>query len=144
MPFWNDQKGFTFISMLVSLTILALTLPFVHYALSTLQLKQTYTEALSVQQFLIHLHDDLISSSSVHVANNQLHIRFLDRNDNIEKTATLSQYNNSIRRQVDRKGHEIYLHQVSDVIFEEQTDAIFLTITKESGEVYEKTIYNAP
>ncbi|WP_080874599.1 competence type IV pilus minor pilin ComGF [Oceanobacillus timonensis] len=144
MPYWNNQKGFTLISMLVALTVLTLTLPFVHYALSTLSLKQTYTEALSMQQFFIHLHDDIIASTSIHVADNQLHIRFLDRNDNTEKTATFSQYNHSIRRQVNRQGHEIYLHDVSDVAFEEQTNAIFLTITKESGEVYEKTIYNAP
>ncbi|MFD1066240.1 competence type IV pilus minor pilin ComGF [Oceanobacillus locisalsi] len=143
-PFWNNQNGFTLISILVAFTILALTLPFVHYALSTLSFKQTYTEALSVQQFLIHLHDDVIASTSVHVADNQLHVRFLDRNDNTEKTATFSQYNRSIRRQVNRQGHEIYLHDVSDVVFEEQTNAIFLTITTESGDVYEKTIYNAP
>ncbi len=126
------------------MTILVLTLPFVYYALSTLQLKQAHTEALSVQQFFIQLHYEMISSTSAYVANNQLHIRFIDRNDGSEKTARFSQYNNAIRRQVNRSGHEIYLHQVSNVIFEEQTNAIFLTITKESGEVYEKTIYNYP
>lgn len=141
---WSNSKGFTFISMLISLTIVALTLPFIHYALSTLQLKQNYTEALSVQEFFIHLRDEIILSTSVHVANNQLYIRFTDLDDNVERTALFSQYNNSIRRQVNGQGHEIYLHQVADVVFEGHSNVILLTITGESGAVYEKTLYNYP
>jgi len=144
MRLWNNTKGFTLISMLVALTILVLTLPFVYYALSALQLKQTYTEALSVQQFFTQLHYDVMSSSSAHIANNQLYIRVTDGNDHTDRIARVSLYNNTIRRQVNGLGHEIYLRQVSDITFEEQTNAIFLTITKESGEVYEKTIYNYP
>lgn len=144
MRLWNNAKGFTLISMLVAMTILVLTLPFVYYALSALQLKQTNTEALSVQQFFIQLHYEVMSSSSVYVANNQLYIQFMERNDHTERVARVSLYNNTIRRQVNGLGHEIYLRQVSDITFEEQTNAILLTITKESGEVYEKTIYNYP
>lgn len=144
MRLWSNTKGFTLISMLIAMTILVLTLPFVSYALSALQLKQTYTESLSVQQFFIQLHNDVMSSSSAYVANNQLYIQFTDRSDHTERIARVSLYNNTVRRQVNGLGHEIYLRQVSDIIFEEQTNAIFLTITKESGEVYEKTIYNYP
>lgn len=144
MRLWSNTKGFTFISMLVAMTILVLTLPFVSYALSALQLKQTNTEALSVQQFFTQLHYDVMSSSSAHVANNQLYIRATDRNDHTESIARVSLYNNTIRRQVNGLGHEIYLRQVADITFEEQANAIFLTITKESCDVYEKTIYNYP
>lgn len=144
MHLWSNSKGFTLISMLIGMTILVLTLPFVYYALSTLQLKQNYTESLSVQQFFIQLRNEVIFSTSVHVADNQLYIRFIDRNDNQEKTAKFSQYNNSIRRQVNGQGHEIYLHKISNVRFEEQANAILFTITGESGAVYEKTLYNYP
>lgn len=141
---WSNTKGFTFISMLVAMTVLVLTLPFVSYALSALQLKQTNTEALSVQQFFTQLHYDVMSSSSAHVANNQLYIRAADRNDHTESIARVSLYNNTVRRQVNGLGHEIYLRQVADITFEEHANAIYLTITKESGDVYEKTIYNYP
>lgn len=144
MPFWSSDRGFTLISMLIAMTILVLTLPFVYYALSALQIKQTYTEALSVQQLFMQLRNDIIAASSADIADNQLYIRFIDQSDNIEKTARFSQYNNSIRRQINEQGHEIYLHQVSNVFFEEQSNAIFLTITMESGEVYEKTLYTYP
>ncbi|GEN87395.1 competence type IV pilus minor pilin ComGF [Oceanobacillus sp. FSL W8-0428] len=144
MQFWSSAHGFTLISMLIAMTILVLTLPFVYYALSTLQIKQTYTESLSIQQLFTQLRNDIISSTSAHIADNQLYIRFIDQSDNIEKTARFSQYNNSIRRQINGQGHEIYLHQVSNVVFEEQSNAIFLTITMESGEFYEKILYTYP
>lgn len=144
MQLWSNASGFTLISMLIAMTILVLTLPFVYYALSTLQIKQTYTESLSVQQLFLQLRNDIISSSSAHIADNRLYIRFIDPSDNIEKTARFSQYNNSIRRQINEQGHEIYLHEVSNAVFEKQSNIIFLTITMESGEVYEKTLYTYP
>lgn len=138
MVFWNSQSGFTFISMLIALTMLTLSLPFVTYALSAIQSNQTYKESISIQQFFIYMQKDMIAAKRAHVAYNRLYLYYEE--GSWERQSQYSLYGGTIRRQVDGTGHEIYLRNVSAVTFEKYPHSILFTITGKSGATYEKSV----
>lgn len=134
----KDKNGFTFITTIMMISILALTLPFLSYAIQTVQPASNYDE-LAMDEFYRFVRDEIIKSQSVYVIDDTLYL--VQEEDDL---ATISLYYEVIRRQVNGQGHEIYLRDIAAVHFNEQPYSIEMIITDLKGRTYEKTfsIYN--
>lgn len=130
----KNEFGFSFASILLTITLIFITLPFAAYLLDNL----TYSsqqEAISVQQFVFYLRDELIQSESYKMNKSSISYKIND-----EEIGKISKYGDLIRRQVNNKGHEIYLRDIKDFSLESSTYGIHVVITTLSGEKYEETI----
>lgn len=137
MALKRDEQGFTLVSLLLTLVIIAITMPIIIFLIQHLAVKPNDNH-ISAHQFFTFLYNDTLSAEDVQIMNNKIYFILNDR-----ETASIEQYNTIIRRQVLGKGHEIYLREIDDfrVISEEFGYQVNITMT--NGEQYEKTIaYN--
>ncbi|GAB3052024.1 hypothetical protein GCM10027286_14120 [Virgibacillus ainsalahensis] len=93
------------------------------------------TDELSIQQFFLFLRNDVINAREYDIEPTVLH---LVQNDGT--TAKIEKYGSHIRRQVDGKGHEIYIRDIKEVEFIPHPYGIHAFITSVEGETYEKKI----
>lgn len=126
------KNGFTFITTIMMISILALTLPFLSYSLQIVKPHSSYDE-LSVHEFFRFIRDELMQSTTISIADNKLYLTQED-----EKIAIINHYENLIRRQVDQRGHEVFLRDVADIHFSEHSYGIKIIITDLEGKTYEK------
>lgn len=138
MPYQLNEKGFTFITTLAMMAILAMTLPFLGLTMKMVQPNTGYDE-LSINEFFRFVRDELIQSRSYYINDNILYL--LQEND---KVTTISQYESQIRRRVDDRGHEIYLRDITEIKFTEDDFGLKIEVTDMKGIIYEKkfTFYN--
>jgi|SRR5699024_1384065 len=139
MELRKNEQGFTFASHLFVIMVLGMILPIIAYLYQATASIPSNTEEISIQQFFQFLRDDLSKATSYHVAEEQLTIHLYDGTP-----TTIEKYFSVIRRQVEGKGHEIYLHHVKDVKFEEMSHGIKTTITSSKGNEYVKHIVYYP
>jgi len=120
------------------LSILALTLPFLSYTLEAVRSNTTYDE-LSVQEFYRFMRDEMIRSHAFYIKENKLHLE-----QEIDETAIISLQGTQLRRQVNSRGHEIYLRDVAQAQFLNDPYGFRIVITDTKGETYEKLfiLYN--
>lgn len=130
----KNELGFTFVSMLLMLTILALSLPFLVYVTKSASYSTNYDE-IAINQFFQFLRDDVIEATEYQISETALILMIDDRT-----TVTIEKYQDLIRRQVNKQGHEIYLRNVKDLSFTSHDFGIRATVTSLQGEKYEKTI----
>src|SRR5699024_10520471 len=96
----------------------------------------SHYESLSVNQFYLFLRDELIQSPNIEV--NPQSISYELENGDI---ATCAQYKDLVRRQVEYKGHEIYLRDVDQISFKKVTNGIQTTINLFHGQIYEYILF---
>lgn len=137
MAFRKNEHGFTFISMLLVLTVISISLPFLAYLTKSANYSTNYDE-LATNQFFQFLRDDVINATNYRVDPSAPNILILDLDDGT--TATIGQYKDLIRRQVDGVGHEIYLRDIKGLAFSTHSYGIRSSITTLQGEYYEKKI----
>ncbi|WP_174613797.1 competence type IV pilus minor pilin ComGF [Virgibacillus ihumii] len=130
-----NEKGFTFISVLLMITVIFLTLPLIAFLTKSITYSTNY-DAMSVQQFFYFLRDDVIASTDVIMVHSEA-ISLHHYNDSI---VTFEKYNDLIRRQVDGQGHEIFLREVQEVNFKKVRNGVHVFLMTKQGEQYEKTI----
>lgn len=135
MAIGKNEQGFTFVSILFSISIIAITLPFTGYLIHSITGSSSHYEEVSTQQFFHFLRDDVIKATSFAIGSSSLTLTIDD-----ETTATIEMYGEHIRRRTNRGGHEIYLRDVEDITFTELPYGIHATVTSMQGEHYEKTI----
>lgn len=133
MPYQPNEKGFTFITTLAMLAILAITLPFLGLTMKMVQPNTSYDE-LSINEFFRFIRDELIQSRSYYIKDNKLYLI-----QEYDKTAIISQYESQIQRQVNHRGHEIYLRDITEIIFTDDDFGLKIEITDMKGTIYEKT-----
>lgn len=134
MEWKKNERGFTFISALLSIFLLALLLPFIGLLFQAVNQMPDYTEEISIQQFFQFVHDDFSSAASYEIESDSVHLTLSDGTP-----VTLSKYKDMIRRQVSDKGHEIYLRDIEDVLFESLPyEGLKATVTSSEGEKYVK------
>ena len=136
MVWCRPEGGFTFISTIFMLFILALSLPFMGYLLQVSNYRNNYEE-LSFNQFYQFMRDDLIRAERVDVTGNKL---YLGLDGSGEEIATYEKYGNTVRRLVNGRGHELYLQGIKDLAFEPLHYGVKIKLTSTSGDEYEKTI----
>lgn len=134
MAISENEKGLTFISMLLTISIIVVTLPFLVYLFQYFQ-TTTYKEDISVLQFFSFLQKDALEAREVYSENNTLYFKL--KNGDIAKVEMYSQL---IRRQVSNQGHEIYLRDVASWNVEPLAYGSKITVTTLKGDTYEKTI----
>lgn len=129
-----NEKGFTLLSMLMTVALISLTIPLLMSIIYVIP-DPMNDETSSIYHFFYFLRDDLLFATNYSIDNN---ILFLELPSG--EIATIEKYGSLIRRQVDRKGHEIYVRDVKDLIFKHHPYGIRVMITSMQGEIYEKTI----
>lgn len=129
----QNEAGFTFLTLLVTLTIFSVTIPFVSYLLKSVDYA-TYQEEIAVQHFFQFFRDDLLQAIDYDIAQDKITMT-----RSTDEKVTIEQYDNLIRRRT-RGGNEIYLRDVQRVSFEKHPYGIRARITTEQGDTYDKTI----
>lgn len=134
MVFQSNHRGFTYISVLLSLCIIIATLPIIPYFLGKVNMEEDRT-LISVDQFFVTVQNELNVSELVRVdtERNQIYFR-LNEGD----TGIIEQYETLIRRTGDVKGHEIYLRDVKEMELQLIDYGFLLRIKMMNGEIYEK------
>ncbi|WP_407268379.1 competence type IV pilus minor pilin ComGF [Radiobacillus sp. PE A8.2] len=134
MDFLHNQKGYSLLSVLLSLSIVLMTLPFVTYIYQSLQQK-SYQDDFSTSQFFYLLTDEVHRATSFSIVDNQLTIETIS-----DEKVTIELYKDVIRRQVFELGHEILLRGVKQLEITETTFGFKIALKMSNGEIYEKTI----
>jgi len=127
----RSNKGFTLISILLTLFIIVITLPFIVYLLKNSASTKQY-EDIAVQQFFVFLRNEIIYSKDVYIEDNILFLRTKE-----DELAKMELYKNLIRRQV-KGGHEVYLRDVADFKLEPLPFGGNRTVTTDTGGMYAK------
>lgn len=137
----THKNGFTFLTTLFMLSILALTLPFLGYTLQTVTPSNTYDE-LSVHEFFRAMRDELAASTSFKIVNNKLELTqelvLNSKKEEVNKITIISQYEDLIRRQGNSTGHEVLLFDVQDITFYESSYGLKISIINSEGKTYGK------
>lgn len=126
----KNNKGFTLISTLMTITIILITLPFIAYLLKSSSLVGQYHD-ISVQQFYMFMGEDIFKADQLSVENGEL---ILEKNN---EAAIYRLFNNTIRRQL-KGGQEIYLRSVSSFEAKMLPYGCKLIVIDNNGEKYEK------
>jgi len=134
MDLMRNESGFTFFEMLLILSIIIITLPFITFLLQKMN-DNGHQDHISVQQFFNFVQKDAEKAEEVYHENNRLFFVL-----NPYETAAIERYDNVIRRNVNGKGHEIYLRGIQSIDIEPVDFGFHLTVTTAKGEPYEKTI----
>src|SRR5699024_3004794 len=132
----KNEQGFTFFSMLVTITIWFTTLPLLGYLLKSVNYSSNYDD-VPVQQFFHFLQNDVTNSFDYDVRDDTITLHIPGEEEAI---ASIRQYKQLVRRQVDGKGHEIYLQDIKDFTITSLAYGFHVSILSLQGEHYEKTI----
>lgn len=136
----KNEQGFTFFSMLLTMTILFITLPLLAYLLQTANYSSNYNE-ISTQHFFSFLQNDVIHANDYTVKDDTIELTVQEKCEKEDAViATFEQYGKLIRRQVDGSGHEFYLRDVEDFTVKLLSYGMHVNILTLQGEHYEKTI----
>ncbi|MFD1850619.1 competence type IV pilus minor pilin ComGF [Oceanobacillus bengalensis] len=133
----QHERGFTFITLLFTLSIIIIMSPFLGYLLRSVEYTSNYDET-SVYQFFYFLRNEVIKSTDVTVHDEEL---ILTQDPVIAK---FNQYEDVVRRQVNGSGHEIYLRDVETITFQDSPFGVRVRVTNIQGDTYEKTIIHYP
>lgn len=132
-----NQSGFTLLSMLLTISILFITIPFLEYITKSLSYTTNYVD-LSASQFFHFMHDDIIRSTAFTINDKIISLTAIDGT-----TVSYEKYHDIIRRQIDGQGHEVIIRNIQNLSFEKLAHGINTKIITTDGAVYEKkfTIY---
>ncbi|HLR41589.1 MAG TPA: ComGF family competence protein [Virgibacillus sp.] len=136
MAYRKNEQGFTFFSMLVTITILFTTLPLLGFLLKSVNYSSNYDD-VAVHQFFHFLQNDVTDSIGYDVRDDMITLHVPGEEEAI---ASIGQYKQLVRRQVDGKGHEIYLRDIKDFTITSLAYGFHVSILSLQGEHYEKTI----
>ncbi|SHF60780.1 Putative Competence protein ComGF [Ornithinibacillus halophilus] len=134
MDYLKAENGFSMVSALFTLSILLTTLPILAFAIQSTQFHSKYDE-LSVQQFFIILQKEVSLSTYAEVDDHSIILESMKRD-----TANIHQYQNSVRRKLNNKGHEIYIRDIKDFSLIPYEWGVKVNITTLQGEEHEKII----
>lgn len=107
-------------------------LPFFSMTLKLMQ-NNHHEYTIDVEHFFIFLRDDIIDATDIRVNNHTLTLHL-----STNKVASYSLYEQVIRRQIQSKGHEIYIRNIKDVRFTENDHIILVELKTTNGEHYTK------
>ncbi|MFS0561926.1 competence type IV pilus minor pilin ComGF [Terribacillus sp. 179-K 1B1 HS] len=130
----SSNKGFTLLEVLITLSILILILSSIPPLLAPMT-QNTETESLSVRQALHFISMEVHKGNFVGIEENRLFIE-----DQQGRIAVFEQYKDMIRRRVNGKGHEIYLHHIENLEFQLDGSTIIAIVRGKEGASYEKRI----
>src|SRR5699024_1855252 len=128
----RGEAGFSFVSTLLSLIIMLITLPILAYFLAHTGVAH-HEKQITVEQFFSFIQYE--KDAAISVTTDPTHIYF-QLSDG--KTTIIEQYNQSIRRKVDAKGHEIYIRDIDNFGIRAWEHGFTIHLTLLNGDNYEK------
>jgi|SRR5690625_4609169 len=131
----KNEQGTTFISVLISLFCIVITMPLIIHFLTFIHTSEA-DDDLAFQYFYIFIRNDALTATDVYIDENNRMYFYLPTGE----IAKVEQYRDVIRRRVDEKGHEIYIRNIEDFSVQLLAYGIKIIITTEKGKTYEKTI----
>lgn len=130
----QSESGFTLIEMLVSLSmtiiILSITPPLWSYLTVEPQ-----SDQFSVSQFFYTLTDEVQLNQFISYSDESISLQNSDGDQII-----VSKYEDTVRRQVNRAGHEILLRHILDLKVIQEKYYLKIEVVMKSGNRYEKII----
>ncbi|HLR73065.1 MAG TPA: ComGF family competence protein [Pseudogracilibacillus sp.] len=132
----KNESAFTFLEMMIVLSIIIITFPFITFLLEKIH-DEDYNETVSVNQFFNYLQKDAFKAREVYHDGNKLYFVI-----NEYDTALIEPYEDVIRRRVNYRGHEIYLRDVEKVHIQPKAFGYHYTIVTTKGESYDKIIHS--
>ncbi|WP_177178170.1 competence type IV pilus minor pilin ComGF [Amphibacillus marinus] len=132
----NNQSGFTLLEGLLALVLMSVLLSFVPTIWLLLITPQKQTELYSVQQFFHVLADEIQQGVAVSRSSEAGLTIETATGDHVQ----ITKYNDLIRRQVNRAGHEILLRDVKTFKVSHHDTYLAIQIKTTSGRYYEKNI----
>src|SRR5690625_4014736 len=125
--FKKNEEGITLLSVLFTLLIIMIVLPFIIHFFSHIQQAKMSTD-LTVEQFFIFLRNDSLFADRVYSADNKLYFQLSSG-----KIAKIEQFDNVIRRQIDGEGHEIYIRYIESFSLQPLSFGTKVVIKTEEG-----------
>lgn len=132
--FHKLEAGFTYISSLIRLMIITISLPILLYGLSKVKVIPS-EESLMIHQLYFLLQNELYMAT--HIAHDGKRIYYQLESGEI---ASIERYQSLLRRRVEGRGHEIYARNIQAVKIESVPYGINMTIETTKGGVYERTL----
>lgn len=130
----DNERGFTMISMLMTLSVIMITLPLLAQIITLIAVPSSYDE-LSMNQFFYFLRDEVSIAADYQVKQDVLTLELVNGD-----TITFKKYKDLVIRQVDGKGYDVFLRNVKDISFRKLSYGVHTIITSLEGEQYEKNI----
>lgn len=138
MQILNNEKGFIYISLFLSLLTAVIALPLLMNLLEATNINDLYDHH-SINTFFHLINRELPFVKNYDIGSNS--IIFISYNDDV---ISISKYNHLIRRQVNGLGHEVYLRDVKNFSLEKEFHGFKMTVETLKGDVFEKrfSFYN--
>ncbi|RYG74688.1 hypothetical protein EU245_00430 [Lentibacillus lipolyticus] len=130
----TNERGFTMVEALLTISVLLVTLPFIGYLVKGVDNTSNYDQ-LATQQFFYFLRDEVIQSADITVGPSRIMLQ--QQNG---ATASIEKNGNRIVRKVDGKGFEILYQPVRDIRFTLAPYSVKVSIITTDGDHYEKDI----
>ncbi|RXI99588.1 hypothetical protein DS745_14790 [Anaerobacillus alkaliphilus] len=129
----KHKNGFTLVEVLIAFSILILLTSFLPQAIKVIRFEPKLLHHMETSLFFQQLTLDVQLSSTIQVANNILYLQ-----QNNEEEVTYAYFQNRVRRQVNHKGQEIVLQNISTIKFTKWKNGIDVLIT----DIYNQTHQN--
>lgn len=125
--------------MMLAIALLGIIFPLIGYTYQAVHIP-SITGELDVYHFFLFLQEDVRNAEEINVLSSQLYLEPIDE----AGVAVIKQHQDVIHRQVNGRGHEIYLRDIQNLSFVEKSYGVDVTVTMMEGDTYEKTIVFYP
>lgn len=133
----KSERGFTFIEMLITFSILLVILSFITPFLSVVFRENSEQfNKLEWQILVQQMKMEIREARDITISNNNSVSFYNIAGDSV----SFEKYNNQIRRRVNRKGHEVLLQQITDVKFEPKPNGFLISVLTVDGKAYQAII----
>ncbi|THE15510.1 prepilin-type N-terminal cleavage/methylation domain-containing protein [Bacillus timonensis] len=133
----SNQKGFTFVEMLVTFSILLVILGFIAPFLSVVYRDNgEQFNKLEWQILLQQMKMEIREAREITVSGGES-VSFINV---VGDVVSFEKYQDKIRRRVNSKGHELLLQHITDVTFEPRTNGFLITVVTVDGKTYQALI----
>lgn len=134
----NNERGFTFLEMLVSLSVFMLILTFFVGLLALI--KEPKTDGINKLEWEVFIQQAKLEiNQSTQVSNLNSTLKFSKNNG---ETVTYELYGTSIRRRVNGTGHEILLQNVSGVRYEMLINGVAIETIDKHNNVFKSQLFS--
>ncbi|WP_159439939.1 competence type IV pilus minor pilin ComGF [Bacillus sinesaloumensis] len=133
----KSERGFTFVEMLITFSILLVILSFITPFLSVVFRENSEQfNKLEWQILVQQMKMEIREARDITISNNNSVSFYNIAGDSV----SFEKYNNQIRRRVNRKGHEVLLQQITDVKFEPKPNGFLISVLTVDGKNYQAII----
>ncbi len=133
----SKEKGFTFVEMLVTFSILLVILSFIAPFLGVVYRdNDEQFNKLEWQILIQQMKMEIREASEISVSKNSS-VSFYNAAGDV---VSFEKYTDKIRRRVNSKGHELLLQQITDVTFEPKTNGFLISVVTVDGKMYQALI----